>query len=289
MLAKAKSEPIESDAIAWMARAGYAARGVVYLIIGVFAVLAALGARQRGVGGIGALEALLEQPFGSILLAIVAGGLLCFALWRLVQAIFDTDHHGNDARGLFRRVVLGLASLFYFGLAGIAVSMICGRRQPAEDQSARDWTAWLLAQPFGQWLTAALGGTIVIVGFALGIKAWRAEFRRHFKVDRGSLNWIVALGIVGSFGRAIIFALIGTFLVIAAFRFNSGDAAGMPGALRSLQSQPYGGFLLWLTALGLLAFGALQFVEAVWRRVDTSELPKAAGKLAPSAVRPCGT
>jgi len=69
-----------------------------------------------------------------------------------------------------------------------------------------------------------------------------------------------------------VLALIGVFLMIAAIRFNSGDAAGVAGALRALQQQPYGWILLGLTALGLFAFGVFEIVQGALRRIDTHEL-----------------
>lgn len=49
-----------------------------------------------------------------------------------------------------------------------------------------------------------------------------------------------ALGQFGYVARGAVFVLIGIFLTLAAWRFNSGEAAGLVGALRTLQQQPYG-------------------------------------------------
>jgi len=73
--------------------------------------------------------------------------------------------------------------------------------------------------------------------------------------------------------------MIGVFLVIAALRFNSGDAAGFAGALRTLQQQPYGHVLLGITALGLFAFGLFQWMEAVWRRIDVPNVHSLVAKV----------
>jgi hypothetical protein len=66
---------------------GFAARGVVFLLIGGFLVLAALQSSSSEVRGLGgALEALQQQPYGWVLLALTAIGLFAFGLFGLVQA-----------------------------------------------------------------------------------------------------------------------------------------------------------------------------------------------------------
>ncbi len=82
---------------AWVARLGYAARGIVFIIVGVFVCVAALQSKPaaaRGFGG--ALQALLAQPFGTVLLFIVALGLIAFAIYSLIETIF---HQFAPAKG----------------------------------------------------------------------------------------------------------------------------------------------------------------------------------------------
>lgn len=265
------------SAFAWMARIGYVARGVVFLIIAFFAGLAALGS-GRSVGTSGALHSVLVQPMGELLLWIIAFGLLCFAGWRFVEAIFDSDHYGSDIGGLARRAGLVGGGIFYLIIAGLAVNMIFGVRG-GEDRAARDWTAWLLVQPFGQWATVLVGIGIAASGIGQVAKPARAEFRKQLALGAGPRALVVALGVIGYVARAVVFVMIGVFLVIAALRFNSGNAAGFAGALRTLQQQPYGHVLLGITALGLFAFGLFQWMEAVWRRIDVPNVHSLAAKV----------
>jgi hypothetical protein len=68
-------------------RAGFAARGVVFTLIGIFVVKAALEYDPKEPVGLdGALQRLSEQPYGPTLLGTVAAGLIAFGVFSLARA-----------------------------------------------------------------------------------------------------------------------------------------------------------------------------------------------------------
>jgi hypothetical protein len=171
-------------------------------------------------------------------------------------------------------------TVFYLALAVWAASLVfTGPDSKTDDQSARDWTAWLLAQPYGQWATIFVGACIIGAGVGSGWNAVRGKFAERFFAHRDPHDWMVWLGRFGFFARAVLFLIVGVFLVIAALHFNAGEARGLGGAFRVLQRQSYGWILLAITALGLFGFGAFQVTLALFRRVDAPDVDEAKAKV----------
>jgi hypothetical protein len=257
-----------------LARLGYAARGAVYVIVGGLAVLAALGTGGGTTDTRGALYTVLSQPFGWFLLGAVALGLLCFAAWRVAQALLDADHLGTQWRALGRRIGFAGSAAANGLLAVTAIAILAGTAGGARDGegSTRDWTAYLLSAPFGQWLVGAVGLLVVGIGIGVGVRGWRGGFEEHLALDGSQRRWVIPLGRLGFLARALVFVVVGGFLLVAAVQADPGEARGLAGALRALQAQPYGWALLGATAFGLFAFGAFQFAVARYRRIDAPDL-----------------
>jgi hypothetical protein len=252
--------------LAWMMRVGYLARGVVFLIIGGFALLAAGGLGANPQGARDAMELLFEQPLGGYLLWTLAAGLLCFAGWRFLQCAFDIERYGSGPYGLMRRGVLAGSSVFYVALAAAAVRITFAHRRTSEDQSAREWTEWVMAQPLGRAVIALIAAGFIGIALGLAVKAFRAPYRHHLDATQGQRAMAVALGSYGLLTRAFVFMGFGVFLVLAAYDSNSQEAMSLAGVLRAMQAQAYGGVMLGIAALGLLAFGFFEIIEAAAHR-----------------------
>jgi Domain of Unknown Function (DUF1206) len=254
-----------------LGRAGFAANGLVYVIVGALAVQAAIGAGGDTTDPGGALGRILDAPFGRILLGLVGLGLAGYATWRLLQAVLDTEHKGRRPQGLAQRLGFGFAAASYVGLALSAVAMALNRGgQPNEDQSIQDRTAWLMSQPFGKWLVIAAGCIVIGVAIAQFVSAYRASFERALQDE--SLNsearrLVRVAGRLGYLARGIAFGLIGTFLLVAGWQARPDQARGLGGALQTLASQPFGPWLLGLVGVGLFGYGVHMLVSARYRRM----------------------
>lgn len=252
-----------------LGRLGYAAKGVVYIVIGMLALEAALGAGGKMTDSDGALVTIVQQPFGKVLLTVVAVGLAGYALWRFVQGIADAEDKGTDAKGVIKRTGYVLSGLAYGALAVTAVQILRGVSR-GDSGATQDWTARFLAQPFGQWLVAAAGLVVIALGINALYVAVKAKFREKLKLEEmsaGEQAWATRIGRVGLCARAVVFGVIGTFLIQAALRSDPSQARGLAGALKVLAQQSFGPWLLGAVAAGLIAYGVYMFVEARHRRM----------------------
>ena len=261
-----------SKGVTVLARLGYACKGIVYLIIGFFAIRLALGIGGKPPDNTAAIQAIYNQPFGKLLLTMVAIGLVGFALWSLIQAVFDTEGKGGKAKGILARLGYAGVAVSYGALAFAAFQMIIGSGTAGKssDTTAQDWTALLLNQPFGVALVAVAGVVALGVAFALFQKAYKATFRQKLRLPALRTQVSQTINVIGRFGYAaigVVAVVIGVFLIVAAFQHNPGEAKGLGGALVSLLHQPFGPLLLGLVAIGLLAYGCYSFVEARYRRL----------------------
>lgn len=259
-----------------LARFGFAAKGVVYVVIGLLAVLAAIGKGGETTDANGALQAIALQPFGQILLSAIGIGLFGYVLWRFVQALFDPENHGTDAKGLAQRLGFAISGAIYLGLAWTAIQLVINAAHSSGGGNAtQDWTARILAQPFGQWLVGLGGALMIGLGFYQFYQAYKAKFRRELKWHEMSANektWATRLGRLGISARGVVYALIGVFLIQAARQSNPNEARGVDGALQSLAQQPYGKWLLLIVALGFVAYGVYMGVEARYRRINPPDI-----------------
>ncbi len=254
-----------------LARFGYAAKGIVYMIVGLLAVMAAFDWGGRITGTEGAFQAIAAQPFGKLMLFLVAVGLLGYVLWQFVQAIKDPEHQDSGAAAIGRRLAYAVSGLIYSGLAFSALKLVFGNSSGGGGGGSEEQTATLLSQPFGRWLVAAVGVASVAYGFYSFYRAYSTEFRRKLKLSEMSAStekWITRVGRFGLTAKGIVAVIIGYFFIQAARSSDASQAGTTEGALQAIQQQPHGAWLMGIVALGLIAYGIHLEVQARYRRIS---------------------
>lgn len=256
---------VHSDLFRWLARAGFAARGVVYVIMGILAIKLALGNSGTSANQQGAMRAIAQQPFGKVLLVLVAIGLGGYSLWRLARAALG--HGPEDSDSGFDRVAAFASGVVYAGLCAIAVEILLGS---GSSGGAKKTTAGVFGWPAGTWLVGIAGVVLIGVGLYQGYRGISKDFLKDSKTEQMSgrtRRWVEWIGTFGHLARAVVFCLVGVFLIKAAVDYNPDKAVGLDGALAKVDHASYGPFLLGLIAAGLIAFGTYSLSDARFRRI----------------------
>ncbi|WP_405438377.1 DUF1206 domain-containing protein [Streptomyces anulatus] len=254
------------------ARAGFVARGVIYVLVGALALQIALsggGGKQADRGG--AIGEIAEKPFGKILLWVLGIALVGMALWRLSEALFGAA--GPDGRKPAKRAMAAGRAVFYGFVAYSVLSFAAGDSGSgggSSDQQSKDITAKALGWPGGQWIVGIAGVGVACAGLWIAVRALLRKYHKHLKMSEMSKRVRQAVDFTGVFGgtaRGIVFATAGGFAVSAAIKHQPDESKGMDDTLRSFTDTPVGPWLLVVIALGLIAFGVFSWVNARYRKV----------------------
>lgn len=259
-----------SPALVMLGRAGYAAKGAVYIVIGTLAARAALGKGGTTTDSKGALNIIGDGPFGTVALVLIGAGLLGYMAWRLVAAVTDAEGEGDKPTKLAVRAAQAGRGLLY-GALGLEALRVLRNQGKGESDAAQSWSAKLLELPHGDLLVGA--GALGMLGYA-GYQLYRAisekKVRKHLDLAQGGAaveQWTVRLGRFGIAARAVVFAMIGVLLFRAAMRENSREAGGIADSLRELASMDHGWLVLSVVAIGLVAYGLYEIATARYRRM----------------------
>ena len=259
-----------SPLLRFLERLGYAARGALYTVMGLLALGIALSVgRGQATDLSGSLVYLIANPYGKVVLIVMAIGLAAYSLWGFIRAIYDPLHRGSDASGYMARLGFVTSALSYAGLVILALQILAGSGGASGD-STQKTIASILNHPGGGILTIVIG--LIAIGIGLGqfLEAYRATFKKDLKgaemSERERTN-VIRLGRFGMFARGVTFLVIGWFIVQAGLHHDPGQVQGFGGAFTFLLVQPFGRVLLGIVALGFVALGLHSFACARWIRL----------------------
>ena len=249
--AKAGDHPV----VEWGARLGFAASGVLHLLLAWLTVQIAIGAGTQ-VSQSGALATVARQPFGQVLLWVLAIGLALLALWQVTE-VFTEEEVTDKAKA-------GGKAVMYAALAYTAFVFALGGRT-SSNQRTKDFTHTLMDAPAGRVLVGLLGLAILGIGLYHVYKGWTEKFLEQLQEHPG--RWAVVAGKVGYIAKGIALGAVGVLFCAAAIQQHVGKTTGLDGALKSLRDLPAGTVILLGIALGLAAYGVYSFARARYARV----------------------
>jgi len=250
-------------------RAGFAAKAVVYGLVGAIAIAVAVGGEEDTKGQSGALRELAGGSFGQVLLVALAVGLAAYAIYRLVEVfVGSATKHGDEDK--LERAASVVRFLIYAGLSVTAIRILADSGGSGGSGGPSQTTSTVFDLPAGVALVFVAGLVVIGVGIYQGYRAFSRDFEDDLDVGRmgeGTRRIATPLGVAGHAARAVVFALIGAFLIKAAVEHDSREAIGLDGALREISQQDYGTVLLLAVAVGVFLYGAYTLIEARYRRL----------------------
>lgn len=247
-----------------LAKFGYAARGVVFLLVAALALFSGIAGGRPETKS--ALSTLLDQPFGRVWVGLIGAGLLGFVAWRLAQSIIDADGQGSDSKALAIRASLFGSAVTYLGLASYAIGHALSARKDSGGSGEKGLAEWVISQPFGSYLAVVIGISLVAGGIVTGVKGATRKFERYIRIPAGSapLTFICMYGLIA---RGVVFAVTGILFTYAGLKVDPNRAGGIADALDWLRQLPFGAIIYIATAVGLAAFGVYNLVAARYRTV----------------------
>jgi hypothetical protein len=250
-------------------RFGLVSKGVVYCLLGVLSVLAAIGLRGKNASKTDAFNFIYDQPFGKILLITIALGLFGFVTMRLFQAFKDIDHKGDDAKGIVNRIGYGISAIIYSSM-GVYAAKLGLSGSHGNGDSKQFIVSKALALPAGVWIVGIAAVIIMISGGYQIYKGASQKFMKKIQLIGSKFSNIFRkAGIVGYISRGVVLLVIGYLLLHGAMNADPGSAKDTDGAFSFLENN-FGSFLMGLIALGLAAYGVFMFVKAKYERLAVS-------------------
>ena len=242
-----------SNRLVTLTRAGFATRGLLYIVIAIFVITTG-----RAEDPAGALE-YLGQGGGRVFLLLMAAGLVGYGLWRLADALLNIEGHNKDRSGFGARLGAGASGLIHLLLAWEAVKFAQGT-SAASGSSPQENAQSMLTMPGGGVMLVIVGLLLLIVGALQIIKAIKGSYLEQLEPKIAKQAWVKWSGCFGYAARSAIFMITGFFFVSAGLSEQASEAGGMAEALRWL-TNPWD----MIVAVGLFAFGLFSLIEARYR------------------------
>ena len=255
-------EANNSDWLDHAVRAGLVAYGVVHLMIAWLAIQLALGDQSGKASSQGAMNQLAQEPFGEVLLLLIALGMFLLVVWRLIEAAVGHEDEEGGKKIRKQLTSLGKAAIYgSLGISALTVALGSGSSGGGSDSM----TSKLMELPAGRWIVAAVGLAIIAYGANMARRAWTEKFREHLTAEGKSGEAgkaYIWFGKAGYMAKGIAFGIVGGLFCYAAWTHNAKKSGGLDVALHKVLEQPFGQFLLIAMGLGIACYGLFCFARA---------------------------
>ncbi len=273
-LAKAIADWLRSQPwILPLTKAGWAAKGIVYSVIGWAAIVIATNRPGRADADYTGIVALMTQrPSTRILLFAVAAGLLLYIAFRVLSVLLIDS---GDLDGWAHRLAYTVSAATYVTVAWAAFDgAITGTRQD-EGSSIERYSAELLSSAAGRMLVAGAAIVVLAIATYFAYKGATRRFVRQLDLSAVSdrrrmlLEWG---GAVGWIGRALVVAAVAIFLLWAAVQSDPSDVRGLDRSLQRVAvGSTAGSCLVFAIGVLLLLYAGFCVLSAPCRTLAWSD------------------
>lgn len=264
--ADAADDATDSRGFVLAARAGYVAAGLLHVMIGVIALRVATGG-SGSADQSGAVAALAGSPGGTVLLWACFLGCAALAVFLFSEIFFGATQRSDRDR-LKHRVKMGGQAVVYGAIGAVFGTYALGGTSDSSG-STQSLSARLMAHPAGTVLLIVVGLGLVVAGAFFVHRGVTRSFRENLKsLPPGTAGrGVMWLGTAGYAAKGVALAVLGVLVVVATVRSDPEQSSGLDGALKALQEQPFGAWILGAVALGLICYGVFMVVRARYQRM----------------------
>jgi hypothetical protein len=263
---KAQRAGRDADQSEWFDKAirfGLVVYGVVNLLLAWVALQLAFGDHSENASSQGALKELASQPFGDVLIWLVAVGMFVLVLWRLMEAAFGHQDEDGGKKVAKRLVSVGKAVIYgVIGFTALQIAMGSGSSGKSGSDST---TQKIMELPGGTWIVGVIGLGIIGYGISQIVMAWTEKFAENLTAEGKSGDSGTAyiwFGKIGYCAKGIAAGLVGVLFLYAAVTHDPKKSGGLDAALGELLQQPFGPYLLAAVAAGIACYGLFCFARA---------------------------
>lgn len=257
-----------------LARGSYIAKAILYGGIAVFVFRFALGSGGPNPNREEVLEQFTSNPFGKILIGLIALSLVGHTLWRLFEIWNDPYEKGKGFEGWIYRLNYLLSAITYAGLAISATKLLFVSNNGQGGDQKQIWVAQLLQLEGGDWLVMLVGALIIIWGGLQIYKGISGNVYKSLKIDHLNGFWKVFLRVSSLLGFLTLGSILfgtGWYLIKGAWVENPKWVKNMDDLIKALQAFPGGTYLQLLAGVGLLLIAFFMAAMARYFPVKTAE------------------
>jgi hypothetical protein len=247
---------------------GCVSTGVIYVAIGLIAILSFLRIKDGGADESSLLAFLNNYLAGKALIVIILLGTVSYIAWRIYETIKDPYGYGREAMGIAKRTGIALSTIADAFIAYAAIEVLFGISNIPENgqpDEQRDLVRQMLRESWGDWLIIGIGAITAItavVQFYYGITRGYKERLDTDDFSSGTKTLIHILAWVGYSARGIILGIIGFFFIKAGVLENARYVVNTDKAFDFIGDH-VGHVYFILVAIGTISYGLFMFALGV--------------------------